>query len=102
MNGPNQLGAVSDPSKGKRAARALSEETRKLGSREKRGGAVDWGTGARGTRVRAARACIDRAGPARHAVQSARGGRQERACDALPLTWPALGRSWPPAAAGGG
>lgn len=31
-----------------------------------------------------------------------RGGRRERACDALSLIWPALGRSWPPAAAGGG
>ena len=31
-----------------------------------------------------------------------RGGRRERACHALPLRWPALGRSSPPAAAGGG
>lgn len=109
MNGSNQLGAVSDPPE-KRAARALSLESQEAGAGQR--------GGQRGRRlssgVRVAR--IDRARcrpqprppPPCHSADPfpyppvRRGGRRERACDALPLTWPALGRSWPPAAAGGG
>lgn len=67
MNGPNQLGAVSDPPE-KRAARALSEETREMvaGVRAgvRRRGVEGRGAGrgcCRRVRVREARAGIDRA-----------------------------------------
>lgn len=99
-NVPNQLGAVSDPpengpvggSGASGAARALSGKLGKAGGPGRRRGG---GRGAAG--VRAARTSI--AG----LTQSVRrGGRRKRACDALSLTWPALGRSWPSAGAGGG
>lgn len=42
--------------------------------------------------------------PAEHRSRRSvcRGGRRERACHALPMRWPALGREWPPTAGGGG
>lgn len=58
VNGPNQLGAVSDPPE-KRAARALSEETRKMVA--ELGGVGQWGCLVGRVRVRQARASIDRA-----------------------------------------
>lgn len=59
------------------------------------------GWGSAGGCVRRARASIARGGWNTYGSVR-RGGRRERACDALSLRWPALGRSWPSAAAGGG
>ncbi|CAG4941554.1 unnamed protein product [Colias eurytheme] len=59
MNGPNQLGAVSDPT-GKRAARALSVETRENGRRVRARGVAGGAGGSRGC-VRRSWPRIDRA-----------------------------------------
>lgn len=77
-----------------------SVETRESVYGEGRRGARRAGCGGgRGARGAVEGAHIDRLALHRSVR---RGGRRERACDALSLIWPALGRSWPPAAAGGG